>query len=204
MKIILLANWGIGLEVLKALTQNPNIQILSVITQYEHNSSDPWFNVVYNYSINKNINTIKQDIVDFDMLADIIKKNEIDLLLSHAYMKILPVKIIALPKLGSVNIHPSLLPKYRGPSPTQWVIKNKEKYTGLTCHYIDEGVDSGDIIYQVRVSVVTNDTVNTIIEKMKKKVQGMISESLSRIIDPDFKAIPQGSESWPYASKINK
>ncbi|KPA10982.1 methionyl-tRNA formyltransferase, partial [Candidatus Magnetomorum sp. HK-1] len=86
-------------------------------------------------------------------------KHKVELIISHAFMKILPKTIFAVPKYGCINIHPSLLPNYRGASPTKMILCNKEKETGLTSHYIDEGIDTGNIIYQVKIPVYLNDTV---------------------------------------------
>jgi methionyl-tRNA formyltransferase len=116
-------------------------------------------------------------------------------------MRILPKSIISLPKYGTVNIHPSLLPKYRGPSPTHWVLKNKEDRTGLTCHYMDEWLDTGGIIYQLEISVKSKDTFASILERQKMIIEELLLESITRILDHSFRPTPQASELASYAPR---
>ena len=168
----------------------PDVEIALIITQYQKESYDPWFNVVYNFAIDQGYKTAVQKSISFDELEEMIVKLNIDLLISHAFMRILPKKVFSAPKYGSINIHPSLLPKYRGPSPTKWVIRNKEKVTGLTCHYIDEGIDTGDIIYQLEVPVESGDNIDAVIERQKMVVDQLIAASLLRITDRNFKPTP--------------
>jgi methionyl-tRNA formyltransferase len=201
MKVIVLANWGIGYEVLKALDRLSDTEIFLVVTRYDVNNRDKWYNIVYNFACQCGYKTKFERFISFDELRESILKSDIDVLVSHAFMRILPKAAFSAPKYGSINIHASLLPKYRGPSPTYWVLKNKETVTGLTCHYIDEGVDTGDIIYQVEVPVKSDDTIETIIEKQKKITGLLITESLARITNKNFHPLPQNNELVSYAPK---
>lgn len=79
-----------------------------------------------------------------------IKKLNPDLIVVCIFGQILKKEILGIPRFGTINMHPSLLPEYRGSDPYFWVIKNAEKETGVTIHYIDEGIDTGDIILQER------------------------------------------------------
>ena len=79
-----------------------------------------------------------------------------DLIIVGGFSKILKRDVIAIPRTACVNIHPSLLPAYRGPNPVYWVVANGESKTGVTAHFIDEGIDSGDIIDQMEVSIDVN------------------------------------------------
>jgi len=135
--------------------------------------------------------TFDQGTLSFKDIKDIIIDNNIDLMVTHAYMKIIPEDLFLLPQKKSINIHASLLPKYRGACPAKWVLENKEKQTGLTCHYIDKGIDTGDIICQVTVEVKKNDKVEDIIERSKAKVPHLINDSLNKINDKAFKSIKQ-------------
>lgn len=201
MKVILLANWGLGLEILKVLHRLPNIGIELVVTRFIEDSADRWENVVHDFSLEQGCRTKRQETLSFSELKDEIERSETDLMITHAYMKILKRKVFSAPKYGSVNIHPSLLPKYRGPSPTCWVLKNKEHETGLTCHYIDEGVDTGDIVHRVRIPVKPDDTVSSIIERQKTVVEELMIESLARIMDDGFHPLPQDSRAGVYAPR---
>ncbi|MCP4351316.1 MAG: hypothetical protein GY795_38110 [Desulfobacterales bacterium] len=204
MKVVLLANWGLGLEILKILHSLSDIDICMVVTRFNQNSADKWENAVYEFSCKQGYRTINQENISFDMLKDWIVQSETDILITHAFMRILPNNVLILPKHGTINIHPSLLPKYRGPSPTFWVLRNREKSTGLTCHYMDEGIDTGDIIYQTDIPVKPDDTVGSVIERQKTVIKELITESLSRITDSRFQPIPQISEHATYAPRPEK
>jgi methionyl-tRNA formyltransferase len=194
MKIILMANWGLGLEVLKSLHRMPDADLKLVITQYLEGSDDPWFNSVHDFAVGKGYPTAIQNSLCFEDLRRMIVALGIDLLVCHAYMRILPRDVFSAPLHGSINIHPSLLPKYRGAAPTEWVLRNGDKVTGLTCHYIDDGIDTGDIIHQLEVPVETGDDIGALIEKQKLIVGPLLSESLSRIMDPNFRPTRQKSQ----------
>jgi len=201
MKVILLLNWGIGHEILKVFHNLSDMTIEMVMTRYKSNSIDEWENMVYNYSKEKGYKTLNEKKVSFDMLKSYIDKSDIDLLVSHSFMKIIPKKVFNAPKKGSINIHASLLPKYRGASPTYWVLKNGENKTGLTCHYINATVDAGDIISQKIIEVRPDDSIETIIERQKLIVKDLILESLSNINNPNFRAVKQTNENASYAPR---
>jgi methionyl-tRNA formyltransferase len=201
LKVILMANWGLGVEILNVLHQHPKIDIAAVVTQFKAGSSDPWENALWYQSKRLGCLTISQDDISFFELSEMIQRLKARLLICHAYMRILPKSIISLPKYGTVNIHPSLLPKYRGPSPTHWVLKNKEDRTGLTCHYMDEWLDTGGIIYQLEISVKSKDTFASILERQKMIIEELLLESITRILDHSFRPTPQASELASYAPR---
>ena len=82
-----------------------------------------------------------------------IKALEPDVICVVAYGKIIPEEILDIPKFGCINVHPSLLPKYRGAAPIQWAIINGDKETGVTTMYMDKGMDTGDMILKQKVSI---------------------------------------------------
>ena len=186
MNILLMANWGIGLEILEALHRNPHVKAIIVISHHDAESEDPWQNAVFRQADEYGYALYDETRVNSDEIIKIIKKNKIDLLVTHAYMKLLPEQVFNAPLEGSINIHPSLLPKYRGPSPTQWILKNKEPETGLTCHVINSGMDTGPIIHQTRIQVTSVDTIDTIIEKLKTIVAPLMDASIRKINDENF------------------
>lgn len=85
-----------------------------------------------------------------------------DLIVVANFSRILKPKLIAIPSLGCINVHVSLLPKYRGPTPHYWVLRNGETTTGVTVHYVDPGIDSGDIILQREMTITPDDTELTL------------------------------------------
>lgn len=204
LRVCVFANWGLGCELLKILHRRQDIDIRMVVTNYNHKSQDPYINSVYDFAAAHRFFIIKQKHVDFQDMLGFVKKENIDLTIIHAFMKLLPAYLFSAPRLGSINIHSSLLPRYRGPSPTYWVLKNRESVTGLTCHVIDQGMDTGPVISQVTVAVVPGDTIGSIIEKQKEVLELLISESLARITDPDFTPTPQDESLATYFPRPQK
>lgn len=201
MRTVLLLNWGLGLEVLKAVETYPGIDIGWVVTHYDSNNRDVWYNCVFDYSRECGYPTAEEKSVSLECIRQFIQTNEIDLLLCHGYMKKIPRTVFLIPSFGSVNVHPSLLPHYRGPSPTYWVVRNGEPKTGLTSHYIDDGMDTGDIIAQREIDLDVRETVDSVIEKMKPLVAGLMEDTLNRLQDPSFVPYPQTDSLATYAPR---
>lgn len=86
-------------------------------------------------------------------VVNLIREKQTDLLITYDCGQILKKDAIRVSSIASLNVHSSLLPKYRGTAPIYWVIKNKEKETGVTIHFIDEGIDTGDIILQNKIAI---------------------------------------------------
>ena len=95
-----------------------------------------------------------------------LKKLNIDLIVTCAYGQIIPKEVLDLPKRGCVNVHASILPKYRGSAPIQWAIMNGDAKTGVTIMYMDEGMDTGDIIKCAEIPILDTDNVGTMHDKL--------------------------------------
>lgn len=109
---------------------------------------------------------------------ELLQKINPDLIVVVAYGKILPKNFIDFPKMGCINVHGSLLPKYRGAAPIQWSIINGDKLTGITTMYMDEGLDTGDILMQEKIFINDTDTS----EELKKKMSILGAETLIKTI----------------------
>lgn len=105
--------------------------------------------------------TIRTD----DFLAE-IRDLAPDLIVVAAYGKILPGSLLNLPPMGTINVHGSLLPKYRGAAPIQWALINGETETGVTIMQMDEGMDTGDILLPAKLAITEEDTAGTLFEKL--------------------------------------
>lgn len=201
LRVILLANWGLGLEALRVLGDLAWVTVRTVITNYDQASSDPWRNCVYECASQFGYPVLAEKGLSQAQIREEVILKGADLLISHAYMKILHRQTYTAPTFGGVNIHPSLLPRYRGPAPTYWVLKNKEPETGLTCHYIDEGIDTGEIISQARIPLTPQDTLSSIMEKQKKAMWTILPQALKRVTDPRFVPLPQNNSQASYAPR---
>jgi len=114
-----------------------------------------------------------------NVFPPILKKYEPDLIVLTAYGNILPPDIINLAPLGTINVHGSLLPKYRGAAPIQWALINGETETGITIMQMDEGIDTGDILLQEKILIEPADTTAT----MSVKLAELGGEALVKALD---------------------
>ena len=110
-----------------------------------------------------------------------IKKLNPDVICVVAYGKILPKEILEIPKLGCINVHGSLLPKYRGAAPIQWAVLNGDKVTGITTMYMEEGMDDGDMILKQEVEIGDNETTGELWNRLSKIGAKLLLETIDKI-----------------------
>lgn len=128
-----------------------------------------------------------------------------DLILVTAYGQLLSEKILNIPTLGCINMHASLLPKYRGAAPIQWAIVNGEKETGVTAMMMDKGMDTGDMLIKRTVPIAKDDTAETLYDKLAEEGGVLIKEVVSRLLAGE--TLPrekQNDEEATYAPIIQK
>lgn len=114
-------------------------------------------------------------------MIDTIKMLKPDVICVVAYGKILPKEILDIPKLGCINVHGSLLPKYRGAAPIQWAVINGEKTTGITTMYMNEGMDTGDMILKQEVEIGEDETTGELWERLEKIGAELLVKTLREI-----------------------
>ncbi|OKP92004.1 methionyl-tRNA formyltransferase [Paenibacillus helianthi] len=129
---------------------------------------------------------------------------EPDLIVTAAYGQILPKSVLDLPKFGCVNVHGSLLPKYRGGAPIQRCIINGEKVTGVTLMYMAEGLDTGDMISRVEVPIEDTDTSGTLFEKLSLAGCELLMNEMPRLIVGRVQATPQDDSEATYAPNLSR
>ncbi len=125
------------------------------------------FSPVKQFGIDNEIEVIQPKKVKDEKIIKKIKEINPDLIVVVAYGKILPKEIIDIPKYGIINVHSSLLPKYRGASPIHSAILNGDTESGVSIMYIEEGLDSGDVILQESCDILESDTLGTLHDKLK-------------------------------------
>lgn len=133
-----------------------------------------------------------------------IKSLEPDVVVVVAYGQILSKEFLDIPKYGCINVHVSLLPKYRGAAPINWVIINGEEKTGVTTMYMDEGLDTGDIILQSEFDLNNQITAGELHDLMTVEGSKVLCETLDLIKKGEAKRIPQNHEEFTYAPMMNK
>lgn len=133
-----------------------------------------------------------------------LKELNPDIIVVVAFGQILPKSILDIPKFGCINVHVSLLPKYRGAAPINWVIINGEEKTGVTTMYMDEGLDTGDMILIEEFDLDDEITAGELHDKMKDRGAEVLIETLKQIEKGTAPRIPQNHEEFTYAPMMNK
>ena len=136
---------------------------------------------------------------DYEKLTE----EKIDLIVTCAYGQIIPKEVLNLPKYGCINVHASILPKYRGSAPIQWAIINGDKETGVTIMYMDEGMDTGDIISISKIAISSEDNVGTMHDKLSILGAQTLEKELESIFDGSVIRIKQG-DNWTLAPMIKR
>lgn len=135
---------------------------------------------------------------------DIIKNINPDCIVVAAYGKILPKEVLDIPKYGCVNIHGSLLPKYRGAGPIQWAVLNDEKETGITTMLMGEGLDTGDMLLKKSVKIGENETAAELFDRLADLGAGLILETLDDLEKGNIIPEKQDENLSSYAPMLSK
>lgn len=127
-----------------------------------------------------------------------------DIIVLVAFGKILPASIITLPPLGTINVHGSLLPRYRGAAPIQWALVNGEEETGVTVMQMDEGIDTGDILLQESIVIMPQDTAGTLSAKLAELGGKTLVRALDLLRSDSIQPLQQDDARASYAPILQK
>ena len=136
-----------------------------------------------------------------------IKEKNPDIICVVAYGKLIPKEILDIPKKGCINVHGSLLPKYRGAAPIQWAVLNGDKKTGITTMFINEKMDEGDMILKEEVEIGEDETLGEVWDKLARIGAKLLVKTVKQIENGTIKRTPQtseGQEEPTYAPMIDK
>ncbi len=197
MNIVFMGTPDFAVESLKRLYDNGH-NILAVISQPDRKSGRG-MNVVptpvKEYAESKSLKVYQPERIRKDTeLIETIRRLKPDVIVVVAFGQILPEEILNIPKYGSINVHGSLLPKYRGAAPIQWSIINGETVTGITTMYMDAGMDTGDMIEKFEIPVEANDTYGTLYEKLKVLGGKAIVSTLEKVAEGMMNRNKQGDD----------
>lgn len=190
--IVFMGTPDFSVPVLKMLIENTNV--LLVVTQPDKivgKDKTVSFNPVKKLALEENIPVFQPMRIrkDFEKLKNL----DIDLIVTCAYGQIIPKEVLDMPKYGCINVHASILPKYRGSAPIQWCLFNNDDVTGVTIMYMDEGMDTGDIIKIKEIPILDSDNVGTLHDKLSKLGCDLLLEVLPTIFDKTNDRIKQGN-----------
>ena len=156
------------------------------------------------FALEQGLKVYQPDSVKTDEAYDLLKSISPDVIVVVAYGKILPERILDLPKYGCINGHASILPKYRGASPIQWAIVNGETETGVTAQRMDKGIDTGDILGVSKTKIVEGETSDQLFERLSVITADLLTETLTRAEKGTLNPVKQNEEEASYAPIINK
>lgn len=133
-----------------------------------------------------------------------LRKYQADVMVVVAFGQILPEEILGMTPYGCINVHASLLPKYRGAAPIQWSIISGEQVTGVTTMQMDAGLDTGDMLLKTEVAITADETGESLHDKLAKAGAALCVETLERLQDGTLKPEKQGESPTPYAKMLDK
>lgn len=202
-RVVYMGTPDFSLEPLKYLIENANVVLVvtkkdALVGRKKELTPSP----VKKLALENNIevfcpNSLKKE---YQKILDV----KPDIIITCAYGKILPKELIDYPKYGCINIHASLLPKYRGAAPIQWSLINGEEKTGITLMYMDEQMDTGDIIDSVEYKILESDDVGTLHDKLSVLGRVILEKNYKNIINGNIQRIKQNDEEASYAPMIKR
>ncbi len=150
------------------------------------------------------IKVFQPETLNSEEVLHVISELEPDLIVVVAYGKILPKAILRLPERGCINVHGSLLPKYRGAAPIQWAVINGEKATGVTTMYMDEGLDTGDILLRAETQIGEDETSGELFNRLSVMGAELLLKTLQGLEKGDIIREKQDDKKASYAPMLNK
>ena len=206
MKVVFMGTPDFAQKSLEAL-YNARHEILAVVTNIDRPKGRGMKLVespVKEYAKSKNLTIFQPEKVRKNIeFIEQIKKLKPDVICVVAYGKILPSEILEIPKLGCINVHASLLPKYRGAAPIQWAVLNGDKTTGVTTMYMDVGMDTGDMILKQEVEIGENETTGELWDRLSIIGADLLVKTLKQIEKGTAPRIKQ-SDDFTMAPMLNK
>lgn len=197
MKAVVLAYHDIGCIGLEALLRH-NIEIAALFTHVDDPQENLWFHSVAELAAAKGIPVFAPEDINHPLWVRRIQSMAPDVLFSFYYRKMVKPAILEIPPKGCLNLHGSLLPKYRGRCPVNWVLVHGETETGVTLHHMTAAPDAGDIVSQKAVPIAEDDTARSLHEKLANASRELLDETLPRIKNGTAPRTPQDAAEATY------
>ena len=207
MNIVFMGTPDFAVPCLEKLIKSENCNVLAVFTQPDKKVgrkqllTPPPVKVL---AVQHNIPVYQPVTLKNEDAFETIRKLNPDLLVVVAYCKILPKPILDYPKFGCINVHASLLPKYRGAAPIQWAVLNGDKKTGVCVQQMDIGIDTGDILFTEETDIGINETSEELFERLSVIGADALIKTIDLIIKGQTNPVPQPAGDFGYASMIDK
>ena len=205
MKTIFMGTPEFAIPSLKVVSQNTDLKLIFTKEDKRNARGNKIiYSPVKQFGLDNDIEVIQPKRMKDEEVIDKIKEINPDLIVVVAYGKILPKEIIDIPKYGIINVHSSLLPKYRGASPIHSAILNGDKESGVSIMYIEEGLDSGDVILKETCEITEDDTLGTLHDRLKELGAIGLEKALKLIEAEEVKAEKQDDSKATFVKPITK
>jgi methionyl-tRNA formyltransferase len=194
---VVFAYHDVGVSCLKALL-NAGIQIDLVVTHQDDPNENVWFSSVAKLCSEKNLPFITPNANELSALLPKLQALSPDYIFSFYYRYMIPAEILACAKIAALNMHGSLLPKYRGRAPVNWAILQGETETGATLHVMESKPDAGDIVGQVAVRIGPDETATDVFAKVSQAAVKVIEGALPSLMQGKVARIPNELQKGSY------
>lgn len=206
MRIVFMGTPDYAAGALQALVEAGH-QITAVVTQPDRprgRGKELAFSPVKEYALSQGIEVFQPVRIKQPESVEALKRYEADVYVVAAFGQILSAQILGMPRLGCLNIHASLLPRYRGAAPIPWAILNGDEKTGITIMQMDEGVDTGDILMQKELPIGEDETADSLYDKLTHLGAEMIVEALVLLEEGRLTPVRQKEEDATHVGKLHK
>jgi methionyl-tRNA formyltransferase len=207
MRLLFCGTPNFAVPTLQHLLAQPDFQIAAVITQPDRprgRGHDVSFSPVKEVALAAKIPIFQPDKIRNADSEQFLREVNPDAIVIIAYGQIIPARLLSIPRLGWINLHASLLPKYRGAAPIQWAIANGESVTGITTMRIDAGMDTCDILLQRETPIGPTDTTPQLAKRLSELGAPLIGETLRGLRDNTLKPQPQDHSAATLAPLLKK
>jgi methionyl-tRNA formyltransferase len=207
MRIVFCGTPEFAVPALRALLANPEFAVEAVVTQPDRPrgrgqrvSASP----VKEVAAQAGVRIYQPASMKSDEARDFVAEIKPDAVVIIAYGQIIPRRLLEIPRLGWMNLHGSLLPKYRGAAPIAWAIINGERKTGLTTMRLDPGLDTGPILIKREIEIGSDETAPELTKRMADLGAPLVAESLIKLERGEITPIPQDATQASYAPILTK
>src|SRR5579863_69552 len=207
MRIVFCGTPLFAVPALKHLIAQPDFEIVAVITQPDRprgRGQEVSFSPVKEIATAAGIPVHQPEKIRAPDAQELLQKLAPDAIVIIAYGQIIPARLLTIPKLGWINLHASLLPKYRGAAPIHWAIANGETVTGITTMQIDKGMDTGPTLLRGEVEIGPDETAPELAARMSTLGAELIGESLLHFDRGEISPVPQEEKNATYAPILKK
>jgi methionyl-tRNA formyltransferase len=207
LRVLFMGTAELSCDTLRALIESPAVQVVAVVTQPDRPKGrdlklQP--SPVKLLGLSAKLPVLQPERAGSKAFLEALRALQPDLIAVAAYGQILPVSILDLPRFGCLNVHTSLLPRYRGAAPIQWAILNGDTETGVTIMKMDAGLDTGGILTQATTAIQPEDNSETLHDRLARMGAELLVQTMPDYVAGKLLPRPQPAEGVGHAPKIKK